>query len=56
LLNNIEIIPKFKEWALEALTDDFQEVIETKRQIQKNLQASIDITEKKLKKLTEALL
>jgi hypothetical protein len=30
--------------------------METKREIQKNLQASIDGTEKKLKKLTEALI
>ncbi|MDR1987637.1 MAG: hypothetical protein LBQ24_02500 [Candidatus Peribacteria bacterium] len=56
MLSNIEIIPEFKEWALEFLNKDFQEVIETKRQIQKNLQASIDIAEKKLKKLTEALI
>jgi uncharacterized protein YPO0396 len=56
LLSNIEIIPEFKEWALEALNNDFQSCIETKRQIQKNLRASIDIVEKKLKKLTEALL
>jgi uncharacterized protein YPO0396 len=56
LLSNIEIIPEFKEWALEALNNDFQDVIETKIQIQKNLRASIDGIEKKLKKLTEALI
>jgi hypothetical protein len=56
LLTDIEIIPEFKRWALEALNDDFQYTIETKRKIQSNLQASIDSTERKLKKLTEALI
>jgi uncharacterized protein YPO0396 len=41
---------------LEALNNDFQHCIQTKRDIQNNLQASIDNTEKKLKKLTEALI
>lgn len=56
ILSDIEIMPEFKEWALEALKDDFQCSIETKREIQKSLQASIDSTEKKLKRLTEALI
>jgi hypothetical protein len=56
LLNRIEIVPKFKEWALEAINDDFQYSIETKRKIQSNLQVSIDNAERKLKKLTEALI
>jgi hypothetical protein len=56
LLTDIEIIPEFKKWALEALNDDFQYSIETKRKIQGNLQTSIDSTERKLKKLTEALI
>jgi hypothetical protein len=55
-LSNIEIIPEFKERALEALSNDFQCTFEAKTEIQRNLQASIDSNEKKLKKLTEALI
>jgi hypothetical protein len=56
LLTKIEIIPEFKKRALEALNNDFECFIETKRKIQNNLQVSINSTERKLEKLTEALL
>jgi len=56
IISGIEIMPEFKEWALEALKNDFQYCVETKRAIQQNLQVSIDGTEKKLRKLTEALI
>jgi len=56
ILSSVEIIPEFKEWWLKALKDDFQNDMKLKESIQKNLQSSLDASERKLKNLTEALI
>ena len=56
LITSLEIVPEFKAWWLEILKQDFENAISLKETIKKELESSLDTSEKKLKNLTEALI
>lgn len=55
-LAKIEIPSEFFDWWLAVLRNNFQKDFETKESIQRQLKSSIDLSEAKLKNLTEALI
>lgn len=56
ILWSIEILPQFKEWALEILKKDFHKELEEREIIYDNLQKQLKIQENKLHNLTDLLL
>jgi len=52
----VELIPEFKDWALEALKDDFNNDVLEKEKILKSLYESQILTERRLNKLTDSLI
>lgn len=56
ILGSIEILPQFKEWALEILKRDFHKELEDREVIYDNLQKQLKIQETKLHNLTDLLL
>ena len=55
-INSVELIPEFKDWALDILKDDFNNDLLEKEKILKNLYDSQLIIEKRLNKLTDSLI
>ncbi len=55
-LSAIEIIPEFKQWALDILKNDYQNDILEKEMILKNLYKSLELSERQLNKLTDSLI
>lgn len=56
VLNNLVIIPDFKDWVLEVLKDDFKNDLIEKETILNTLTTSLNTQERKLNKLTDSLL
>jgi site-specific DNA recombinase len=56
LISNTEIIPEFKEWALDILKDDFHNDVLEKEKILKSLYSSQLVSERRLNKLTDSLI
>lgn len=56
ILDNIEILPVFKEWWLKHLKKDFNDTIETKTNIINSLEKNIKSLEKKLNVLLDYLM
>lgn len=56
LIESVELIPEFKDWALEALKDDFNNDVLEKEKILKSLYDSQILSERRLNKLTDSLI
>lgn len=56
VLSQIEIIPEFKQWAINVLRDDYENQVNYKIQQSKSIEKAILSEEKKLKKLTDILI
>jgi len=54
-LSNVEIIPEFKDWALNILKEDFKNDVSCKESILKNFYNSLEKVERKLAKLVDSL-
>ena len=55
-IEQLTILPEFKEWALDILREQNQLEVDTKIQVQKSLHQTIKSTESQLDKLTDLLL
>lgn len=56
VLNSIEILPEFKEWALEIIQRDYKNEVEEREKLYENLHTSLKEKEKRLNGLTDMLL
>ena len=56
LIESVELIPEFKDWALDALKDDFNNDVLEKEKILKSLYDSQILSERRLNKLTDSLI
>jgi len=56
LIESVELIPEFKDWALDALKDDFNNDVLEKEKILKSLYGSQILSERRLNKLTDSLI
>ena len=56
ILKSIEILPQFKDWAIDIIKRDFHQELEEREMMYKNLQAELKVQENKLHNLTDMLL
>jgi hypothetical protein len=56
MLENIEIIPEFRDFAIDILKRDYKEEFETNKKIKESLEKSLNENEKKLQKLLDLLI
>jgi site-specific DNA recombinase len=56
VLKSIEIIPEFRDWAIEIIKRDYHKELEERELIYNNLQKELKIQETKLYNLTDLLL
>ena len=56
ILENIEIIPEFKEFAIEILKRDYKEEFETNKKVKESLEKNLNENENKLQKLLDLLI
>jgi site-specific DNA recombinase len=56
ILTNLEIIPEFKQWAIQVLKDNYKEEVDKQVQIVESINRTLSAEERKLKNLTDLLL
>lgn len=56
IVQTIEILPKFKKWALDIIKRDYHKELEEREMIYKKLQSELKVQETKLHNLTDLLL